>query len=373
MTMIVENFRIAREASLGKAFSLRRWFAAPTGLAILGAALGFSAPEAANAQDARSAKTVLAEAKGWTYQLQGLDPGRAAREASDLLVIDYSRDGSAATALSPPEVDALKTKADGGRRLVVSYLSIGEAESYRYYWNPSWTTAHARTAGDDTAPDTKKGAAECAMDDDENESALLAPPPGAKFPDPATAPSWLHHENVQWKGNYYVRFWEPEWQQIIFGSSTSYLDRIIDAGFDGVYLDRADVYGFWKGVHATTEIDMVKFVAELSAYAKTRNPDFVVILQNAEELLRHEAMRDAIDSIAKEDLLFGIDHTEADNCTQEIASSTVFLKLAQAQGKPIFVVEYVNDSTKREAAQTRLSALGFQATFAARELDGPTQ
>lgn len=128
MTMIVENFRIAREASLGKAFSLRRWFAAPTGLAILGAALGFSAPEAANAQDARSAKTVLAEAKGWTYQLQGLDPGRASRVASDLLVIDYSRDGSAATA---PSVEEAR---EGRPALQHVVHGLGEVVAARELW-----------------------------------------------------------------------------------------------------------------------------------------------------------------------------------------------------------------------------------------------
>ena len=32
------------------------------------------------------------------------------------------------------EIESLKTKSNGGKRLVISYMSIGEAENYRYYW-----------------------------------------------------------------------------------------------------------------------------------------------------------------------------------------------------------------------------------------------
>ena len=29
----------------------------------------------------------------------------------------------------------IKIKNNGGKRIVVAYLSIGEAENYRFYWN----------------------------------------------------------------------------------------------------------------------------------------------------------------------------------------------------------------------------------------------
>jgi cysteinyl-tRNA synthetase len=103
--------------------------------------------------------------------------------------------------LTKEQVDSLKKKKNGGRRLVVAYLSIGEAEDYRYYWKKSW----------------KKN-----------------PPP------------FLARENPHWKGNYKVKYWMGEWQEIISGREdgrgfeTSYLKRIVDAGFDGVYLDIID-------------------------------------------------------------------------------------------------------------------------------------
>lgn len=99
------------------------------------------------------------------------------------------------------EIQQLKTKLNGGGRLVICYMSIGEAEDYRFYWQDGWS---------------------------------------------AGSPEWLESENPDWAGNYKVRYWYPEWQAIIFGSSNSYLDLILDAGFDGVYLDIVDAFEYFE-------------------------------------------------------------------------------------------------------------------------------
>ncbi len=91
----------------------------------------------------------------------------------------------------------MKAKQNCGSRLVICYMSIGEAENYRFYWQNSWNSSK---------------------------------------------PQWLEAENPDWAGNYKVRYWYPEWQAIIFGNSNSYLDRILSAGFDGVYLDIVDAF-----------------------------------------------------------------------------------------------------------------------------------
>ena len=39
-----------------------------------------------------------------------------------------------------------------------------------------------------------------------------------------------------------VRYWEEDWQRIVFAGEDSYLNRIIDAGLDGVYLDIINAY-----------------------------------------------------------------------------------------------------------------------------------
>ncbi len=116
----------------------------------------------------------------------------------DLFIIDAFH---AEDALSRADIDRLKTKPGGGRRLVISYVSIGEAEDYRFYWRTEWDT------------------------------------------DP---PSWMAGENTSWPGNYKVRYWDPSWQSVIFGSPDAYLDRILAAGFDGVYLDIIDAFEYFE-------------------------------------------------------------------------------------------------------------------------------
>lgn len=113
----------------------------------------------------------------------------------DLLVLDaFFNDGSPFTA---EDVAQLKQKQNGGDRLVVSYMSIGEAEDYRGYWDLNWDFE---------------------------------------------APDWLGEENPRWKGNYKVKYWDQDWQDLIAFSETSYLNSIINAGFDGVYMDIVDAF-----------------------------------------------------------------------------------------------------------------------------------
>jgi len=52
----------------------------------------------------------------------------------------------------------------------------------------------------------------------------------------------LAGQNIEWRGNYGVRYWHEHWKRIIFSGENSYLERIIKAGFDGVYLDKVDEY-----------------------------------------------------------------------------------------------------------------------------------
>jgi len=53
----------------------------------------------------------------------------------DLLIIDLFYKG---VQLTKQEVNSLKIKKNGGKRLVIAYMSIGEAEDYRYYWKEEW-------------------------------------------------------------------------------------------------------------------------------------------------------------------------------------------------------------------------------------------
>lgn len=118
----------------------------------------------------------------------------------DLIFIDLYFDGKE---LTKEEVESLKTKKNGKKRLICSYISVGEAESYRPYWQSSW--------------------------DDEDD-----------------APDWLCDENPDWEDNFKVRYWDEDWQRLLYGNSNAYLDKIINAGFDGAYFDVIDAYEYFE-------------------------------------------------------------------------------------------------------------------------------
>ena len=42
-----------------------------------------------------------------------------------------------------------------------------------------------------------------------------------------------------------VKYWRPEWQTILYGSSDACLDKIMAAGFDGAFLDVIDAYYYF--------------------------------------------------------------------------------------------------------------------------------
>lgn len=271
--------------------------------------------------------------RSWGYQLQHLDVARAAASPFDLLVVDYTKDGDDESALTPAEVRRLQTKPDGSRRLVFAYLSIGEAESYRGYWNPAWKKQR---------------------------------------------PAWLLDENPEWDENYAVCFWDPGWQAIMFGTPSSRLDRIIAAGFDGVYLDKADVFDDLRDAapkvaktRPDIEGDMVTFIRRLSTHAKAQRAGFRVIMQNAEGLLERKELRAAIDGCAREELVFGVEAPEKKNSRDEFQFSRENLDLLKREGKLVLVVEYLNATPKIAEARRIIDDLGYVLYIARkdRELD----
>jgi cysteinyl-tRNA synthetase len=117
----------------------------------------------------------------------------------DLVIIDLYFDET--TALDSTDLNRIRIKEGGGTRKILCYMSIGEAESYRPYWKPFWNTA---------------------------------------------PPSFIVSEDPYWTDNFNVRYWDPAWQNIICGENDSYLKKIVNAGFDGVYLDLVSEYEYFE-------------------------------------------------------------------------------------------------------------------------------
>ncbi|MEO0010096.1 MAG: MJ1477/TM1410 family putative glycoside hydrolase [candidate division WOR-3 bacterium] len=268
----------------------------------------------------------------YLIQLQNVDLEAIGNTRFDLVIIDYSRDGSEEGRFSPDAIRALKT-SPGGSKLVIAYLSIGEAESYRWYWDSLWD------ADRDGHPD-----------------------PGA--------PSWLGDANPDWPDNYKVRYWEQGWQEIIY----FYLDRIIDAGFDGVLLDVVDAYEYWgpegeSGAEfAPAASEMVRFVSGIASYTRQvrGRSDFLVIPNGGEGLGEFDEYRTVVSAILREDVWYYDNSPQPPEATAEVIDR---LNRFHSEGKPVLVLDYVTEPVLIDDFYFRAGAAGFIPYATVRELD----
>ncbi len=250
------------------------------------------------------------------YQLQNYDLDALEAVGADIYIIDYSWEGDDESMFTSEEVARLQNSSK-----VLSYISIGEAEDYRWYWQDSWAE------GD---------------------------------------PSWLGATNPEWEGNYKVRYWDPDWQEIVL----EYIDSIMDSGFNGIYLDIIDAYEYWgpdgeSGLErATAEQDMVDFVISISEYAKAVDPDFLVYPQNGEALGGHPEYIAAVDGIGREDVWYNDDDVQDDTNT-----TLGYLELFSDAGKHVIVIDYPTDTELIADFCGKAEALGYSSYPGVRDLD----
>ncbi len=224
----------------------------------------------------------------WAIQLQDTHPSEVAKTGFDLMIMDYSRDGSKEGKYT--EGDISKIRSSG--KLVLSYMSIGEAEDYRFYWRREW------------------------------------------YENP---PDWLGPENPEWKGNYATRYWQREWKKIVF----QYLEEVKREGFDGVYLDKVDEFEYWADVGVASEetlaSSMVSFIEDISERAGT----MLIIIQNGERLLEfRKYLLRFVNGIGVEDLWY---NGTREKKSSEIATRLKYIRKFDKAGKIVLVIDYVDD------------------------------
>lgn len=193
-------------------------------------------------------------------QLQRARVNQLAPTAYDLVIADIALAGS-----SPDEIERLK-HSEGGEKLVVAYMSIGQAATFQYYWQPEWSMTGER-------------------------------------------PEWADSPDGTWAGDIWVHYWDPRWQSIIIDGDDSYLDRIIDMGFDGVLLDRVDAATYYEEQgRETAYTEMIDFVLAIAGHARERSPGFGVFTINGEDIPFREpdsGYLEAVTGILVESLYYG--------------------------------------------------------------------
>ena len=138
--------------------------------------------------------------------------------------------------LTKEELEILKWKPQGGRRQVIAYLSIGTTELYRWYADPVMINPKPRSFLHGAVESSTFIPARKRFKDEGIPNWMLWSAYSGQYADEAT-PIW----------------WHPEWRDIIVRGGSTYksssydhslfedgrssIDRIVDSGFDGVYLD----------------------------------------------------------------------------------------------------------------------------------------
>jgi len=229
--------------------------------------------------------------------LQNLDYRKAMALPYDILVVDYSEDGTEKKELTEEKVAMLKTRADGKKRLVLAYMSVGEAESYRFYF--------------------KKGL------------------------------RFIVKSNPLWKGHFVVRPESPEWHDILYRGERSYLNRIISRGFDGVFLDTVDACEVLEdmGMEGACQ-KMAELVIDITKYAREKKPSFVVVVQNPFRIIEYPEVGRLVDGISIEAHLFPkgipLPPKKMDEMIKKINT------IRERYGISVFVIEYLSRKDRKQ-------------------------
>ena len=235
----------------------------------------------------------------------------------DWIVLDAAFAGN--TPWEQADLDAIRSGK--AKRKVVAYLSIGEAEDYRPYWQSEWVNNGKRIA---------------------------------------SAPAWLGIENPDWKGNYQVKYWNADWQKLILPA----IDDAMAHGFDGVYLDVVDGFETYEQgadyylddrmnpeTKQTYRRDMVDWVKAIAARARAKNPAALVIPQNGSQLVVHKDFIEVINAQGIEDLFTNGKKLQPASHTDEILGN---LKLLASAKKPVLLIEYPK-TPERQALSKKLA------------------
>ena len=274
-------------------------------------------------------QTNLMNVEPWAYWLQDINIQSIVNDNSfEIIVLDYSADGVDSLKWSVAQVDSIKNSGKNA----ISYISIGEAEDYRYYWQQAWYT---------------------------------------------TPPAWLGPENPDWPGNYEVRFWNPDWQEIVF----DYLDTILMQGFDGIYMDLIDNYYYWSVLNPEqpyADSLMCQFVIDIREHCDSvrGNNSFIILPQNGSDVMDQINVSatlkteyfNSINGIGVEDVFFGGSMDE-DNPYNPDTYRIGILQQYLQHNKQVYAIDYLTDPVKIAQFETACATYNFVPYVCTRNLD----
>jgi cysteinyl-tRNA synthetase, unknown class len=258
----------------------------------------------------------------WVYQLQGYGRTRLAAVAeadAQLAVVDLARDAHT-DYFTAAEVQAVRETG----KVVLAYFEVGSIEDFR----PEYPTIR------DDHPDL------------------------------------ILHEWGEWPGEFFVKYWTDRWWTRVVRPR---LDRALETGYDGVYLDTLLAYEEiplqLAGGRSRWELGrlMAQLVGRIDRHAAERRPGFLVVPQNSPELRRHDGFLDSVDGIAMEELFY---RAHDRPCTREwCAENLAHTRAIQDAGRFVLAVDYAKDALNVRATCAAYERESFAGYVTVRALD----
>lgn len=213
---------------------------------------------------------------------------------SKIIVIDYSTDGSEKGEFTKSQIDLLKKSG----KKVFAYLNVGIAENWRFYWKNL------------------------------DKSLLLGPLEG-------------------WAGEYYVKYWEPKWFEVV----NEYAKRINNAGFDGVMVDWVNIYEHTnlQKMSGKSQSELEDSMVSLLRSLASNHGNLEFALVNGEKVLNnYPDLAQRAKYIVIESLFFKKSKLSID--TQGFLSRISVISNVQKLGVTVLSVEYIDNGNAFDKA-----------------------
>ncbi len=261
----------------------------------------------------------LKDVNDFCAQYHEIDLKKIGDTKYDLVILDHSRDFPAGAAYVPDDYATLR-KSAGGAKLVIAYLSVGAAQSSRYYWKKEWSDK---------------------------------------------PPAWLGAKAGRGAG-FHVKYWDADWQAILTGKE-GYLERLIRAGFDGVMFDGVDNFDWWENQGTSdARTKMVEWVDALAKHARQLNPKFLIFADGGEELVTDGRYLAAIDAAVRSHTYVSWGQRRAE---EDYVKTEGRLDRVVKEGKKVFVLDTSDAQADADFVYARAKTKGYVAYCGPRGLN----
>ncbi|MCX7835326.1 MAG: hypothetical protein N2450_04560 [bacterium] len=233
---------------------------------------------------------------------------RLANSGYDLIIMDYSQNGTEALKFTRSEIDLLRIQSNA---LVFVKYPLGVAKESYSYWQNVWDLNH------DGLPDS-------------------------------TAPRWLIRKRSMASDEWLVRFWDDEWKFLSTLSNQSHLVHILEASYDGCYFTSLDS---WNEISEIPNLELTfkNSVIEIIDSLKRRFPWMKFIGENVNSLSRYPDLVNQMDGVIQTEFVWGYNGQDGVYVPEERRNQIANILMPfQLSGKFIGIIDFpFSSSTNR--------------------------